>query len=284
MPVELSKGSNKIEVSVTNENGLSSLPRTVYAENTFSVNKPTLYYVGIGVSNYKDSSLENLAFPVKDAKDLGDFFSSPNFNSGYYKQIKKLLLTDSTLNHSSLDSIRKFIGSTNVDDVLVFFVSGHGTRNKQNEKFYFLNWDASPDNNYAGGFEYGNFETLLSKAKARQKFLILNTCYSGEWNRDYEVFSFMKTYFPDISESNGITVLSSSDGVSETVEFTDGLVGYHNGLLAHWIMETLKENPRMHINDLLKSVQKRSRGIEILLGSNVVPSIRSNNPDNNFTF
>jgi len=71
--VELTSGLNKIEIGAVNESGTESyrVPLTASYEEVQS----NLYFLGFGISKYRDSSL-NLGFADKDAADLARLFSS----------------------------------------------------------------------------------------------------------------------------------------------------------------------------------------------------------------
>ena len=63
--VPLVSGRNKIQISVLNQQGVESLKQTVYTTSTAAMALPEVYVVGIGVSEYKDTSY-NLRYAAKE--------------------------------------------------------------------------------------------------------------------------------------------------------------------------------------------------------------------------
>lgn len=74
--VELLGGENRIEVVAVNEAGIKSNHALTYAYNE-NVVYSDLYYIGFGVSRYKDSDL-NLRYAHKDAMDLANILAMSN--------------------------------------------------------------------------------------------------------------------------------------------------------------------------------------------------------------
>jgi hypothetical protein len=73
--VTLSQGNNKVEISALNERGIESLRTPVYAEYRDTA-PGDLYFVGMGVSQYKDPKL-NLQFAHQDVAALASLLRTP---------------------------------------------------------------------------------------------------------------------------------------------------------------------------------------------------------------
>jgi len=72
LTLELTRGTNRIEIYATNELGVESLYDTIEIEYTAAQSvKPDLYIAVIGVSTYKTDEY-NLHYAAKDARDLAD--------------------------------------------------------------------------------------------------------------------------------------------------------------------------------------------------------------------
>ena len=70
--MELNYGENKIEVSCINDIGAESYRALTYATFKGKV-KENLYFIGFGVSEYKNKEL-NLKYAAKDVIDLEKIF------------------------------------------------------------------------------------------------------------------------------------------------------------------------------------------------------------------
>ncbi|MFZ4776987.1 MAG: hypothetical protein ACOYM3_16580 [Terrimicrobiaceae bacterium] len=123
IPVNLSAGKNKIQVSVLNSAGAESLYATAEVNCTAPAAKPNLYVVAMGVSNYANQQF-NLKYAAKDAEDLAVMLKSRAGNN--YGSVKELLLRDGEVTKDSLAKVREFLKSATVDDSVVLFMAGHG--------------------------------------------------------------------------------------------------------------------------------------------------------------
>ena len=73
----------KIKVAAMNDKGQESLAETFEIQYTADYDKPDLYLVSIGISEYQQSSY-NLAFAAKDASDIVNTFNK----SSAYEKVK----------------------------------------------------------------------------------------------------------------------------------------------------------------------------------------------------
>ena len=93
--IELSAGENKIELSCMNEAGAEAFRPVVYAACDGPVERD-LYYIGFGVSEYRDESLD-LRYAHKDAEDLSLLFRLPRRRHrgwGAYRRVITRTFTD----------------------------------------------------------------------------------------------------------------------------------------------------------------------------------------------
>src|SRR5207253_2382680 len=117
--VTLSQGKNKVEVSALNERGIESLRAPVYAEYRDAA-PGDLYFVGMGVSQYKDPTL-NLQFASQDVTALASLLRRAR---GHFRQVRTLELTDARATRAALDEVRAFLAPAGVDDTVIMLVSG----------------------------------------------------------------------------------------------------------------------------------------------------------------
>lgn len=176
--VEISRGHNKIEVSCINETGEESFREVIYVNHNSPVTR-NLYYVGIGVSDYRDDDLD-LQYAHKDAEDLGQLFGSENVE---YQNVFTRILTDEEAARENIAEIKKFLQNATVDDTVVFMISGHGLHDRDKyATYYFLTHEANLDNLSETAVKYEELEEYLLETPARQKLFLMDTCGSGEWD------------------------------------------------------------------------------------------------------
>ena len=176
--VELSTGKNKIEVSCMNEAGAEAFRPVVYADYDGAV-KRKLYYIGFGVSEYRDGSLD-LMYAHKDAVDLGELFGSIQ---GEYDQVVTKIYTDEEVTRENIASVKEIIGNASVDDTVVLFISGHGVHDRDEyATYYYLTHGTDIKNLFQTAVPFEELEDLLQGIPPRRKLFLMDTCGSGEWD------------------------------------------------------------------------------------------------------
>jgi len=182
--VELSSGRNKIEVSALNEIGVESL-RDVRTVNVSEKVPGNLYYLGFGVSSYRDTRL-NLKYASKDALDLGAALKKAGGRT--YDDVRTNILTDGEVTKANMEAARKFLTGAGLDDTVVVFVAGHGVfQTGPHEQYYFIPHEADIARIHETGVSFDVIEDLVTGIAPRKKLLLLDTCESGEREGDDEV-------------------------------------------------------------------------------------------------
>lgn len=186
--VGLVHGTNKIQVSCRNGRGYESLIQTYYVEKSGETPEKNLYLVTVGTSNYKDPSY-NLNYAVKDAKDMITMFSS---DTAVYTNVYSESLFDEEVTAANIERVHTFLKNSKPDDVVLVFVAGHGVLDN-NFDYYFGTYDMDFTNPSEKGLPYEKLEGLLDAIAANKKILIMDTCHSGEIDKD-------DVFFADVSE------------------------------------------------------------------------------------
>ena len=174
--IQLSQGKNKIEVSAFNRLGVESLRAPLYVEYT-STTAGNLYFVGLGVSKYRDARL-NLKFADNDVVTMAAAFS--RYKKGF-GGVRTLQLTNEQATRAALKEIRTFLASATLDDTVVLLVSGHGAYDRTAQATYrYLSHEADVNDLANTTISYDELEGLLGEIRPRSKLLLLDTCASGE--------------------------------------------------------------------------------------------------------
>lgn len=214
LSIELMSGLNKVQISATNSVGIESLKETVMITNNTPV-ASNLYVVSVGVSNYKDT-LYNLDYASKDAEDVSALFGQAT----HFKSVQQKVLVDKQVTKNNLLALKDFLSTANRDDVVIFFVAGHGVLNKTLD-YYYCTYDMdflAPEKN---GITYAELEQLFDGIKAIRKILIMDTCHSGEVDKDdVEEIAFVNTEMGDITfrSTNTATTYREAQGLQKTNE------------------------------------------------------------------
>ncbi|HOV15374.1 MAG TPA: caspase family protein, partial [Spirochaetota bacterium] len=187
--IELTSGANKIEVSCINIKGVESLRDTISVEykNETVNTKSDLYYLGFGVSKYKDNSL-NLKYADKDAKDLALLFEKMKLN---YGKIYTKTFVNEECTVENIKKAKSFLKNANPDDTFILFIAGHGVHDKdKDETYYFLTHEADINNLSKSAANFELVEDIMQNISPRKKLFLMDTCESGEIDDDIQTDFF----------------------------------------------------------------------------------------------
>ncbi|MEQ6168163.1 caspase family protein [Ekhidna sp. MALMAid0563] len=307
--IELSKGLNEIKVTAINKKGLESLPQSFEVQLTTDFDKPDLYLVSIGVSQYQQSQ-HNLAFAAKDASDM----IATMKGSSAYENVFEKLITNERATDTNIKAIRSFIEQAGVDDVVMIFIAGHGVLD-DSYTYYFATHNMDFNNPSNGGLNYEELQALIDGIKCRNKLLMMDTCHSGELDEDdieeaeesissvgtvafrstgslvklkensfglENTLELSKALFGDMRKGTGATVISAAGGT----EFAAEGVNSDNGLFTSCLIQGFRTR-RADLNrnrDYTVSEIRQYVGEQVILLSNgkQVPTSREENIKNDF--
>ena len=185
LQIPLVVGRNKIQVSVLNQQGVESLRQTVYTVSTVQVAPPEVYVVAIGVSEYQNKAY-NLRYAAKDAQDFLKTYKAIEQRPGTKSRVHVLDLTNQKATRPEILKAKDWLKQSKINDLVVVFAAGHGMTDSQSN-YYFGTHDIDPTQPGMKGLPYEEFENLLDGIPALQKLLLLDTCFSGEIDKDQAV-------------------------------------------------------------------------------------------------
>jgi len=169
----------------------------------------------------------------------------------------------------NIKGIKKFIANAQIDDVVIVFIAGHGILD-ENFDYYYATHDIDFNNPSERGIIYTEIENLLDGITALKKILFMDTCHSGEVDKDEIAFveeesqeegdimfrsagagvttkkasglhvsqELVKELFSDVRRGTGATVISSAGGVEFAMESDK----WKNGLFTYCLLDALTNN------------------------------------------
>lgn len=180
--IELTPGTNTVEVSAINARGSESYR----AQRVFTYEgkeRGDLYFVGFGVSKYKDSRLD-LEYAHKDALDIARFLEGAR--ASYGKVVAKTFVNEE-VTADAVTAARALLAAATPQDTVVLFIAGHGVHARDRDAtYYYLTYGASAQNLAGTALAFEDIEALLSGISARKKLFLMDTCQSGEVYDDAE--------------------------------------------------------------------------------------------------
>jgi hypothetical protein len=259
--LNLACGINKIQFAAINNKGIESLKETVKITCTKKI-KPNLYLLSIGTSTYKDARY-NLNYAAKDADDLSAFF---NQSSDVYGKVFTKTITNEQATTLAIINAKDFFKDATIDDIVIVFVAGHGLLDANYDYFYGTH-DIDFDKPGGKGLAYTVLEGLLDGIAPLKKIMIMDTCHSGEVEKDdilagavdeevegdvmfravgpalatvngVSPSMMMKELFSDLRRGTGTTVISSAGGAEYAMEKGGK---YKNGLFTYCLKLSMDE-------------------------------------------
>jgi WD40 repeat protein/uncharacterized caspase-like protein len=308
--LELSPGRNRVDVSVLNEKGAESLKQTYSIQCNTPASKPNLYVVVVGVSDYQDARYK-LTYADKDARDLADLFQ---IKPDRFGEVKVLRILNRDATREKIQQARQFLEASRVDDLVVLFLAGHGLLDSKLD-YYFATADIDFNDPSRRGLPYEAIEDLLDGIRSRRKLLLMDTCHSGELDKDNvqvvraeqrpenEVktrafrgltrvssrvglgnsYQLLQEMFADLRRGTGAVVISSAGGAEFAVESA----AWNNGVFTHALLRGLKgeadrdRDGRVLVSELRDFVEQE---VQRLTAGRQSPTARRENLVVDFTF
>ena len=131
---------------------------TVFLLSVCSTTFAKVYLVSVGISDYPGTE-NDLTLTVNDAKGISWLYSK-NTNVAYTQLLDQQATADNVL-----QALQETFKNASVNDIVVFFFSGHG---------------------YPGGFvvydkllSYAKIRKAMAKSKCKNKMIFTDACFSG---------------------------------------------------------------------------------------------------------
>lgn len=268
--IPLAYGTNRIKVYCTNENGITSLKETYKVLSTYNneLQQPKVYFVGIGVAKYKDSTY-NLTYSAKDIRDLATDVSTN------YKNVVIDTLLNENVTIENISKLKQRLLKSTPDDRIIVAITGHGLLSDSLD-FYYATYDVNFNKPQIRGLKYKFIEGFLDDVPAQEKIMFIDACHSGALDKDeilaiqknkkLEVtnksneqknvkgiasrssiiiknkskkvnanssFELMQNTFSDLGNSNGAIIVSAAGGMEYAFESPE----WNNGVFTYSIRE-----------------------------------------------
>ncbi|CAN0542741.1 unnamed protein product, partial [Laminaria digitata] len=173
--IELTEGTNRVEVSCTNDREVESF-RAVRTFESKKKDVGSLWVLAFGVSVYQDDRLD-LQFAHKDALDISDTLARA---TGFSK-IHVHTFTDKEVTAQAIQGAKALLSKSGPADTLVVFIAGHGLHERdQDATWYYLTHDTKLDNLASSAARFEDVEALLHGVAPRKKLFLMDACESGE--------------------------------------------------------------------------------------------------------
>lgn len=262
--IRLTPGNNTIDVSVLNTAGTESERVTIVRTGPPAAKPARTFVRAIGVSQYAQSTY-NLDYAAKDALDMAAVLQHAQ---GASSTSDVVILADGQVTRDAVRALKTGLMASEPQDTVILFVAGHGVLDDKLDYYY-----ATADLDFASpaqrGVPFSDIEDLLSGIPARRKLLLIDTCHSGEVDKDEfgskqvamsnegsikrrgfkrikrsdtadEVklaAQLQRELFVDLRRGSGASVLTSASGAEYALESAT----WKNGVFTHALLKAVKE-------------------------------------------
>jgi uncharacterized caspase-like protein len=181
------------------------------------------------VNRYANPSL-NLAYAVPDAMAVTETLRKQS--EGLFREAHTTVLRDTEATRAgiiaALDTAARDVLP---QDTFVLYLAGHGVRTEPDNRFLFMPHDVTDASNWDALRRQGMDDSLLvaalSRIRARDAFLLLDTCHAGQLTLDQ---------LSALGNETGRFLLAASTSVQEALDSYDD----RNGIFAYAVREGLQ--------------------------------------------
>ncbi|MEM9682456.1 MAG: caspase family protein [Pseudomonadota bacterium] len=227
-------GQNEIVLRAYNAAGIFRPSDAVFfhmADAPVAATLPTLHVLAVGVDKYQ-GQINPLNFAVADANGFAN--TVRKLKPDMYGAVKVVTLVDKEATRDRIvKEFERLAAAAKADDAVMIYLAGHGISDRQGNYFFVPISVRSRKGVWSGGLKHQRMVELLAGIHARNVFLFLDTCYSGEFR--------LNAYGPDnLANETGRFVLTASTSEQEALDSLNG----KNGVFAVAVQEALNTRPR----------------------------------------
>lgn len=256
--VDLTPGKNEITVQPVNKAGILGIKKQVTYYANVPEQKPDLYIVAVGVSEYSNSEM-NLRYAAKDAQDVISQFKS----AGGYENVYTKFISNAEATRENILASKTLFKDSKPWDVTVIYFAGHGLLSSELD-WFFATTDIDFNSPEKRGLAYFELEELFDSIPSRSRLLLLDACHSGEVDKEImsvesgalaknvgargfktikkpelglqNSFALMQTMFSNLERGTGAAVISSAGGAEFAFESSE----WKNGVFTYALLEGLR--------------------------------------------
>ncbi|MBR0642611.1 caspase family protein [Plastoroseomonas hellenica] len=187
-----------------------------------------LIVLAIGVNQYAVPAM-NLRYAVPDARVVAETLRTAG--AGVFRDVQTTVLMDREATRAGvLAAMDRAAATVQPTDTFVLYIAGHGIRTEPDQRFLFLPHDVRDVGNMEGlrrqGIDDGTLVAALARIRARDAFLLLDTCHAGQLTMDQ---------LSALGNETGRFLLAASSSVQEALDSYDD----RNGVFAYAFREGL---------------------------------------------
>lgn len=226
----LDPGANEIQVRVyDSENAvfLETQPILVAAPIDAIQQKGRLFVMSVGIDKYAQPGAD-LRFAAADARTFVE--AVRQHADGLFRAVEVVSLSDSEATRANIvAALERLSTQVRPQDTFFLYMAAHGVRSPVDDKFLFIPHDvdrSSVQALAASALSENQLIAALTRIPARNGFLFMDTCYSGQITAEA---------LANVGHETGRFLLTASTSVQEALDSYDG----RNGVFGYAVKEAL---------------------------------------------
>ena len=160
---------------------------------------------------YDDEKLRDLRAPEVDAQRLADVLQNPEIGNF------EVDIAVNEAERSLRRRIARFFGSTNRDDELLLYISGHGIKDADG-RLYLAAADSELDLLDATALSTAWLDEQIARSPSRRKLLLLDCCFSGRFPFNTTAKGGTSVDVPEQLQGRGRAVITASNAMEYAYE------------------------------------------------------------------
>jgi WD40 repeat protein len=255
--------------------------QTVIVRHTPGSRSPArLYLVAAGVNQYRDPQIQKLDYAASNAQSIVDTFARRT--RGLYGS-EATMLVDNQVTRPMWNVVtaayaERLRQEARPDDLLVFFLSGHGVRDEETSRYYFVSADARFDDVKAQRFgDCLSFEDFAAFSDVPcRKLVVLDTCHSGAIQqplRQQDLKAALRALQTDV-----VFTLTASDGSQEAAEAKQRRLGRFTARLIEALEGAADQSDGQGRKDGIVTLQEAFQFVSAALASDSAGSDHVQHP------
>lgn len=214
-------------------------------ENVANAKNRKRWAVVIGVSDYVDPTISDLAYADDDAQAVYDFLRSPAAGMGGIPEENiRLLVNEQATARNIRSALTTFLRGSTPDDVIFIYIAGHGAPDPYRlEDLYILAHDTEIMDIAATGVSMALVNDAIQQAYAYNKVLITDACHSAgvgaAGTRSVNTNMVNAAFLEYMNNSTGGFVAFTASEANQLSQEGEQFGGGH-GVFTHYFLEGLK--------------------------------------------
>lgn len=207
------------------------------------------YAVVIGISEYRDVNIRDLAYADDDARAFHAFITSPAAGPVAIRPgNSRLLLNENATTQNIREALYDFLEDADEDDIVYIYIAAHGVENSRRRgNYYVLTHDTDLDRLASTAVDMEDINEVVRELPVRHTLLFTDACHSGAVSAagtragldDAHLNEINRRFLYDLeSVRSGLGIFTASESGEPSREGAE--YGGGHGVFTYFLLEGLR--------------------------------------------